>query len=113
MRSDPATAAKKLPRYPFGTGRALGRWAIHQHFQVQGLGGALLADVWVAFSPAPETVDRPIGVTRPASDVTLGQNGSGFVIANGRGPTLRDARSASATLATRETPSMSGPISRD
>ena len=40
----PAATAKKLPRYPTVPAVRMGRLAIDQNFQGQGLGGALLAD---------------------------------------------------------------------
>lgn len=40
----PATVAKKLPRYPFVPTVRMGRLAVDQGFQGQGLGAALLAD---------------------------------------------------------------------
>ena len=40
----PAATAKKLPRYPTVPAVRMGRVAIDQNFQGQGLGGALLAD---------------------------------------------------------------------
>ena len=40
----PATVAKKLPRYPFVPTVRMGRLAVDQRFQGQGLGAALLAD---------------------------------------------------------------------
>lgn len=40
----PAAIAKKLPRYPSVPAVRMGRLAVHQRFQGQGLGGALLAD---------------------------------------------------------------------
>ena len=40
----PATTAKKLPRYPTVPVVRMGRLAVDQAFQGQGLGGALLAD---------------------------------------------------------------------
>ena len=45
MLSDlPATAGKKLPRYPSVPAVRMGRLAIDQHFRGQGLGAALLVD---------------------------------------------------------------------
>ena len=40
----PASAAKKLPRYPTVPAVRMGRLAVDQRFKGQGLGGALLAD---------------------------------------------------------------------
>lgn len=40
----PADIGKKLPRYPSVPAVRLGRLAVDQNFQGQGLGGALLAD---------------------------------------------------------------------
>jgi len=40
----PASTAKKLPRYPTVPAVRMGRLAVAQEFQGQGLGGALLAD---------------------------------------------------------------------
>jgi ribosomal protein S18 acetylase RimI-like enzyme len=40
----PATTGKKLPRYPSVPAVRMGRLAVDQAFQGQGLGGALLAD---------------------------------------------------------------------
>ncbi len=40
----PASMRKKLPRYPTVPAVRMGRLAVHQALQVQGLGGALLAD---------------------------------------------------------------------
>ncbi len=40
----PAAIAKRLPRYPTVPAVRMGRLAIDQNFQGQGLGGALLAD---------------------------------------------------------------------
>ncbi len=40
----PAELAKKLPRYPSLPTLRMGRLAVDQNFQKQGLGGALLAD---------------------------------------------------------------------
>ena len=40
----PADIVKKLPRYPSVPAVRLGRLAVDQNFQGQGLGGALLAD---------------------------------------------------------------------
>lgn len=40
----PAELAKKLPRYPSLPMLRMGRLAVDQNFQKQGLGGALLAD---------------------------------------------------------------------
>lgn len=40
----PAATAKRLPRYPTVPAVRMGRLAIDQNFQGQGLGGALLAD---------------------------------------------------------------------
>ena len=40
----PADLGKKLPRYPSVPAVRLGRLAVDQNFQGQGLGGALLAD---------------------------------------------------------------------
>ena len=40
----PASIRKKLPRYPTVPTVRMGRLAVHQAFQGQGLGGALLAD---------------------------------------------------------------------
>lgn len=40
----PASTAKKLPRYPTVPAVRMGRLAVDQAFQGQGLGGALLAD---------------------------------------------------------------------
>lgn len=40
----PATTVKKLPRYPTVPAVRMGRLAVDQAFQGQGLGGALLAD---------------------------------------------------------------------
>ena len=40
----PADIGKKLPRYPSVPAVRLGRLAVDQYFQGQGLGGALLAD---------------------------------------------------------------------
>lgn len=40
----PASAGKKLPRYPTVPAVRMGRLAVDQAFQGQGLGGALLAD---------------------------------------------------------------------
>lgn len=40
----PASASKKLPRYPTVPTIRMGRLAVDQAFKMQGLGGALLAD---------------------------------------------------------------------
>ena len=40
----PASAGKKLPRYPTVPAVRMGRLAVDQEFKGQGLGGALLAD---------------------------------------------------------------------
>ena len=40
----PASARKKLPRYPTVPAVRMGRLAVDQEFKGQGLGGALLAD---------------------------------------------------------------------
>jgi ribosomal protein S18 acetylase RimI-like enzyme len=43
----PASTGKKLPRYPSVPAVRMGRLAVDQAFQGQGLGGALLADALV------------------------------------------------------------------
>ena len=40
----PLAAGKRLPRYPTVPAVRMGRMAVDEHFQGQGLGGALLAD---------------------------------------------------------------------